>query len=146
MMNRWHLTTDHMQLLPGPAIAIHLTSLSTQAEHPLWKTCSGPEDRDWGVYYWTDKVLTYLTREEIQKEERKDNYRVYPVSRKWLYQPFGKKYSIGVLTLCLCILTASCCELESPTRRLTFLDPSVLISQSPNVSSSMNVSSVSRSL
>lgn len=41
---------------------------------------------------------------------------------------------------------ASCCELESPTRRLTFLDPSVLIPKSPNVSSSMNVSSVSRSL
>ncbi|PHT38315.1 Myosin-11 [Capsicum baccatum] len=36
-----------------------------------------PRDKDLGVYYWTDKVLTYLTRsgEEIQKEERKDNYR-----------------------------------------------------------------------
>ena len=50
-------------------------------------------------------------------------------------------------------MPASCCELESPTRRLTFRYPSVLIPQSPNVSSSMNVapvlrnvSSVSRSL
>jgi len=35
---------------------------------------NGPEDTDGGVYYWTDKVLTYLTRsgEDIQKEERKD--------------------------------------------------------------------------
>ncbi|KAJ4947952.1 hypothetical protein NE237_008247 [Protea cynaroides] len=65
----------------------------------------------------------------------------------------------GVLTpvdykaLCLAGVPASCCELESPTRRLTFRYPSVLIPQSPNVSSSMNVapvlrnvSSVSRSL
>ena len=81
MMNRWHLTTDHMQLLPGPAIATHLTFLSPQAEHPLLKTCSGPEDTDRGVYYSTFKVFTYLTRsgEEIEKEERNEPSRLSPI-------------------------------------------------------------------
>jgi hypothetical protein len=66
----------NIQLWPGPAIATHLTFLSTQAEHQLWKTCSGTEDRDWGVYYTTDKLFTYLTRsgEEIQEEERQGVY------------------------------------------------------------------------
>ncbi|KAF3673789.1 hypothetical protein T459_23418 [Capsicum annuum] len=78
--DRPHATIGWASNSYPPNISFYPSRASTM------KNMLRPRDKDLGVYYWTDKVLTYLTRsgEEIQKEERRDNYRVQYQSGQFL--------------------------------------------------------------